>query len=185
MDLATKFAAAHSYDDFLTKYATDEQARRWQASADAVRLNDRQRQMFGEMNRTMHVLCMAGAWCGDCVEQCPIFRRFELQSSAIRLRFVDRDADSELRQAWMICGAPRVPQTLIMNEDFEPLAWGGDRTLAKYRHLATHQLGAACPTGLVIDQELSVAVTDEWSFTFERAHLIARLSPRLRTRHGD
>ncbi|HVW38728.1 MAG TPA: hypothetical protein VHB99_15545, partial [Pirellulales bacterium] len=66
------------------------------------------------------------------------------------------------------------------------VGWYGDRTLAKYRQLAAEQLGASCPTGLVVpDRPLLEAVTQDWLDEFERVQLLLRTSPRLRKLHGD
>ncbi len=185
MNLSDKFASALPHDDFLSRYATAEQRSRWDAVGASITLSEAQLETLRGFRRELNVLCMAGAWCGDCIEQCPIFRRFELASPKIRLRYVDRDHDEELRSSLTICGAPRVPQTILMNEDFEPLLRGPDRPLSKYRRLASQLLGATCPTGLSVDAELQRAAVSEWLDLFEHAHLIARLSPRLRARHGD
>lgn len=185
MDIRPKFAAALTYDQFLRTFGTPEQQARWRRVYEQVVLSEAQRQVLSGMTRQVHVLCMAGAWCGDCVEQCPIFARFSEAAPALQIRFVDRDADTELRDAWTICGAPRVPQVRFYDEDFMPLGWYGDRTLSKYRKLAELQLGSSCPTGLVIEQPLLEAVVQDWLNEFERMHWIVRLSPRLRNRHQD
>jgi hypothetical protein len=38
----------------------------------------------------MNVLCLAGPWCGDCVNACPMFQRIAEASPLIDLRFVNR-----------------------------------------------------------------------------------------------
>lgn len=185
LDLASEFASALSYADFLGKYATDEQLSRWQATFDAVSLNKEQLELLGSMVRKVNVLCMAGAWCGDCIEQCPIFERFAQASSVLDIRYIDRDASETVRDQLRICGAPRVPQLIFMNEFFETIGWNGDRTLSKYRRMASTQLGAACPVGLGVESQLLAAVTQDWLDEFERMHWIVRLSPRLRAIHQD
>lgn len=101
------------------------------------------------------------------------------------LRFFDRDAHPDLAQELSICGGARVPVVVFLNEDDQPLARYGDRTLAKYRQMGAMLQGAACPSGVAIDQKLLDASTQEWLDQFERAHWIARTSPRLRQKHGD
>jgi hypothetical protein len=52
--------------------------------------------------------------------------------------------------------------------------------------MAADQLGAACPTGIVPEeQSLLAAVTQDWLNEFERIQLILRTSARLRAVHGD
>ena len=136
--------------------------------------------------RQMNVLCLAGAWCGDCVTQCPILDHFSIACQRIDLRFFDRDAHPDLGQALSICGGARVPVVLFLSEDFTQVAWYGDRTLSKYRRIAQEQSGAACPTGIVADeQSLQAAVVQDWLDQFERVQLILRTSPRLKKLHHD
>jgi len=133
----------------------------------------------------MNVLVMAGAWCGDCVSQVPILDHIENLSENISIRYVDRDADPALAEELKICGGSRVPQTVIMSEDFLPVSRDGDRTISRYRQMAEQQFGG-CPTGLGLGQDpVFVAVVQDWVDIFERAQLILRLSPSLRSRHGD
>ena len=134
----------------------------------------------------MNVLCLTGAWCGDCVNQCPILQRFAEASSKIDLRFLDRDVHAEVQQELSICGGNRVPVVVFLSEDFHECGRYGDRTLSKYREMAQTMLGAACPAGVGgQDTSLLEAVTREWLAEFERIQLMLRLSPRLRDKHGD
>ena len=135
----------------------------------------------------MPVLCLAGAWCGDCINQCPIFDHFARAApGAIDLRFLDRDARPEVREALAINGGHRVPVVVLLSEDFQEVARYGDRTLSRYRQLAVEQLGPSCPTGLVPpDDDADGPVVAEWLDQFERAQLMLRLSPRLREKYGD
>jgi hypothetical protein len=134
----------------------------------------------------MPVLCLAGTWCGDCVNQCPAFDHFASVSSAIDLRFLDRDARPDVREALAINAGHRVPIVLFLSEDGYEVARYGERTLSIYRKLAADQLGPSCPTGLVPPSADALTVSvSEWLAEFERAQLILRLSPRLRQLHGD
>jgi hypothetical protein len=186
MDWSTAFEAALPYPAFLDRYATPAQRSRWDAMHDRVRLGPDQITLLTGFVRRMPVLVLAGAWCGDCVNQCPIFDHFAGTSPAIDLKFLDRDARPQVAHALAINGGHRVPVALFLSEDFQEVARYGERTLSTYRRLAAEQLGPACPTGLVppTDDATRLA-TAEWLGEFERAQLILRLSPRLRARHGD
>ncbi|MFN0056172.1 MAG: thioredoxin family protein [Planctomycetales bacterium] len=185
-DYAKKFEAGLNYHEFLSKYGTPEQRRRWEVVHEKIALSPAQRELLGSFTRDIKVLCLAGAWCGDCVNQCPIFDHFAIQSSKIHLRFFDRDDHPDLGEALSVCGGARVPVVLFVSEDNHQVAWYGDRTLSKYRRMAAEQLGAACPTGLVPDDaSLLSAVVQDWLDEFERVHWILRTSGRLRKLHGD
>jgi thioredoxin family protein len=185
-DYASKFHQGLKYHDFLQRHGTDEQRRRWAILFKAVRLTPAQRDLLAGFKRQMKMLCLAGAWCGDCVNQCPIFERFAENSSAIDFRYFDRDANSDLASELRICGGARVPVVVFLSEDGEHIGSYGDRTLSKYRQLARDQLGPSCPTGIgAPDRELLSAVTQDWLNEFERVQLLLRLSSRLRQLHGD
>jgi hypothetical protein len=186
MDFATQFPKGLSYDEFLQAYATADQTRRWAALHAAVRLNASQQALLAGFTREMQVLCLAGAWCGDCVNQCPIFDHFAAVSPQIQLRFFDRDAHPELAAELRICGGARVPVVVFLSEDGQEVARYGDRTLSKYRQLVSQLAGASCPTGLMLPEQESLdAVTGDWLNEFERAQWILRTSARLRQLHGD
>lgn len=186
MDYAKKFNEGLLYAAFLEKYATDEQRRRWDAVHTEVRLSEPQRELLRGFRREMRVLVVAGAWCGDCVNQCPIFEHFATGSDRIQIRYFDRDDEEELAETLSICGGKRVPSLLFLSEDGYECGRYGDRTLAKYRQVASDQLGSACPTGLVQPgASLLAQVTQEWLNEFERIQLMLRTSARLRQLHGD
>ncbi len=96
----------------------------------------------------MKVMVFAGAWCGDCANQCPIFDHFARATPKIHLRFFDRDDNPDLGDLISTCGAHRVPSVLFLSEDDHVCGRYGDRTLSKYRDMAEKQLGASCPTGI-------------------------------------
>ncbi len=186
MDWSTAFDAALPYAAFLDRHAKPAQRPRWDAMHGRVRVSAEQAAILGGFVRRMPVLVLAGAWCGDCVNQCPFFDHFAQAAPAIELRFLDRDALPEVAEALSINGGHRVPAVLFLSEDFREVARYGERTLSTYRRLAAEQLGPACPTGLVPPtDEATLAAQAEWLGEFERAHLILRLSPRLREKHND
>jgi len=185
-DFAMKFEAGLKYDDFLEIHGNPEHRRRWADVHGRIRLSDAQQSLIQSFNREMHVLCLAGAWCGDCVNQCPMFDHIERANGRIQVRYFDRDTHPELAAELKVCGGARVPVVVILSEDGFEVTRFGDRTLSKYRKLAADHFGPACPTGLVPpDEELLAAVTQEWVDIFERAQLILRTSARLRQKHGD
>jgi hypothetical protein len=219
----------------------------------------------------MNVLCLAGAWCGDCVNACPIFQAIaECNTKHIDLRFVNRvqgaaaapahapddirntslgkilvkwgiltpervekalliqeegrsnglnvrigdiltrekfiteeqrdkavaaqagfesldDWDSAIANELQICGAPRVPQLVFISEDWYECERYGERTLARYRAIATKRnQGPSCSTGLFAPPaDVHAAEIVEWLTHFERVQLMLLTSPRLLKLHGE
>jgi hypothetical protein len=186
MDWTSAFEVALPYTAFLDRYANPAQRQRWDAMHARVALTSAQSTLLGGFVRRMPVICVTGAWCGDCINQCPAFDHFARASKAIDLRFLDRDARSDVADHLSINGGKRVPVIVFLSEEGYEVARYGERTLSIYRKLAADQLGPACPTGLVppASDALERAVS-EWLDEFERAQLILRLSARLRQKYGD
>jgi hypothetical protein len=186
MDWSTIFADALPYTTFLDRYANSSQRSRWDVMHARFALSSEQAALLKGFVRQMPVLCLTGAWCGDCINQCPAFDHFARVSPAIDLKFLDRDARTDVRDALAINGGQRVPIVVFLSEDGHEVARYGERTLSIYRRMAADQLGPACPTGLVAPPDDAIAtITAEWLAEFERAQLLLRLSPRLRQKHGD
>lgn len=183
---AVYFSSAQPYNDWLERHATAEQKQRWGRSYAGVQLTAAQQALVAGWTREMHLLCLAGAWCGDCVHQCPHLQRIAEANPLLRLRFLDRDEQPELRDALGLCGGKRVPMVVFLSEDDTFCGLYGDRTLSTYRRLAGELAGAACPTGLVPPaQDADAAVLGDWLHELERIQLMLRLSHRLRAKHKD
>ena len=186
MDVLSRWTAGLNYDRFLDKYATPEQRRRWDAFHSKVGLTPSQQATLRDFRREMLVIVVAGAWCGDCIQQVPIFDHFSKQAPCLQFRYFDREDHGDLADELSICGGRRVPSVLFLSEDGAPCGRAGDRTLSKYRDMVATLDGASCPTGLVAPvQALLSDVTQDWLNEFERVQLMLRLSPRLRQKHGD
>ncbi len=184
--LKSKFEVALSYDNYL-KTGTEEQQRRWQTVEPLLTLTEAQKTLLGGFSRAMHVLCISGIWCGDCVQQGPMLAAIAKQNpSKIDLRFVDRDLHKDLSDQFKLNGGYRVPTVIFLAEDFEFCGVLGDRTLSRYRAIASRQLGASCPVGIAPpDKDESAATLADWLAEFERIQLMLRLSPRLRQKYAD
>lgn len=173
------------YREFVST-GSDVHQNRWDEWYERVSLSADQCALLKSFTRTMHVLVLAGMWCGDCARQCPILARIAQSCSTMNLRFLDNQSDIELRDELRVHGAARVPAVVVLSEDAFEVARGMDRTLATYRRKARTELGAACELGIVPPQQDElVADVAEWVAFFERAQLLLRVSPFLRNRHHD
>src|SRR5437667_12221682 len=186
MNLFDKFRLGLPYADFIARYANDGQKQRWRQVHEQVALTPAQRELLAAFRRTMNVLCLAGAWCGDCINQCPIFEHFAAAASVVRVHYLDRDEHADAQRELQVNGGNRVPVVVFFSEDGFEVARYGERTLSKYRQMLRDQAGPSCPTGLVVPGDsLLTQVTQEWLNEFERVQWILRLSPRLRQIHED
>ncbi|HVK17457.1 MAG TPA: thioredoxin family protein [Fimbriiglobus sp.] len=165
------FDAALPYERFLTQFGSAGDKARWDRTREAVALTDDQRALLAKFTRRTNVLVLAGAWCGDCAAQCPIFERFAEAAPVLAVRYLDRDAHPEAQQELKINGGDRVPVVVFFSEDGFEVARYGERTLSTYRRLA----------GEASDGDVAA----DWLREFERVQWILRLSPRLRKLHND
>lgn len=184
--LQSKFDDGLPYPEYVAS-GRGEQQEQWNRVYNQVKLTEAQRSLIASFTRRMNVLVTSGMWCGDCSAQCPMLARIaEANARAVHLRFLDRDEHADLAERIKINQGLRVPTVLFLAEDFAFCGLVGDRTLTRYRAVAARQLGAACPLpGAPVPQEEVDATLQDWVNEFERAHLILRLSPRLRQKHGD
>ena len=186
MNWAETWTEALPYGAFLERHAEPRHMERWQRLYEQAGVTDEQRGLLASFTRRMHLLCVAGAWCGDCVLQGPVLQRIAEASPSVELRFVDRDAHAAVQDALRMNAGRRVPVVVLLSEDFEECGRYGDRTISMYRRMAQERLGPACSTGIVPPADGYVAaVTADWMVEIERVQLLLRLSPRLRQKHGD
>jgi hypothetical protein len=184
VNLFEEFQAGLAYADFLARYGSEGDRQRWQQTYDRITLTTAQRELLSLFRRQMNVLCLAGAWCGDCADQCPIFEQFALVAPCIVVRYLDRDDHADVQRVLQINDGNRVPVVVFLSEDGFGVGRYGERTLSKYRQLVHDQAGVA--VGLPSSGDSLLAqVTQDWLMEFERVQWLLRLSPRLRQLHGD
>lgn len=188
--LKAAFEAGDAYERYVATGTPGQQAD-WREFEKRARgeasLTTDQRSLLSDFTRRVNVLVISGMWCGDCAQQCPLMAMIaERVEHLVDLRFVDRDAHSALAEQVKICGGLRVPTVIYMNEDFEFVALAGDKSLSRLRSLAKRNLGAVCPLpGAPVPSDEIAATLQDWLNELERVHLLLRLSPKLRQRHGD
>ncbi len=169
MNLHDSYLKGLPFDEFIRRHGTEPQQARWRSTREMTQLTDAQKKLLGTFKREMHVLVLAGVWCGDCSSQCPIFERFAELAPVIQLRYLDRDVHADVQQELKINGGNRVPVAVFFSEDGLEVSRFGERTLAKYRQLMQEFSGEGCSTGLVkVGDPLQVQVIQEWLEQFER-----------------
>jgi hypothetical protein len=181
MNLYSQFANALPLADFLKTFGSEHDRQRWKDVHEQISLTDEQRSLLAKFRRETHVLVLAGAWCGDCVRQCPIFEHFAGAAPWLKVRYLDRDVHAKVQDGLSINGGRRVPVVVFFSEDGYEVSRFGDRTLAAYRRLANQVGGGGVSTG----EQLLRDVIQDWLNEFERVQWLLQLSPRLRQMHGD
>ncbi|MBX3315901.1 MAG: thioredoxin family protein [Phycisphaeraceae bacterium] len=184
--LRSKFQSGYAYDDYVASGTPDQQTK-WRDFHARVAITPAQRTLLGGFTRQVNILIVSGTWCGDCVQQVPMFDHIERANPGkITLRIVDRDKNLDLAEPLAICSGLRVPTVIFLNEDFDFCSLMGDRSLARYRAIAAAKLGASCPLpGAPVPADEIASTLQDWVNELERVQLMLRLSPKLRERHAD
>ncbi len=185
--LAGKFNEALPYGKFVALGDPEGHRPPWEQRYSQLHLTSGQNDLVKSFTRKMHVLCLTGTWCGDCALQGSAMERIaEANPENIDLRFLLRsDAHASLIVKATINQGFRVPVTWFMAEDFEPVAWFGDRTLSRYRSMARKALGELANVVTLPPEDPVHEVLHEVLDEFERVQLLLRLSTRLRASHND
>ncbi len=182
------FDLAYDYDRYLQR-SDPARASRWHDMDGQIpELTDAQiARLAPYRNRTLNVLVYSGVWCGDCIRQGPMLKRVaNAAGENVQLRIIEREASPKLMEELRILGGHRVPVVVFLSEDFYEVGRFGDRLLSAYRAIAVRSVGAACDTGLVAPPaEALAAELADWVDVFERMLIMVRVSPFLRSRHGD
>lgn len=181
------FARALAWDAWLDAGDIAE-TQAWRQEYAAVALPEGAASVLAGFTRRLHVLCLSGLWCGDSMRAGAALARIAAAAPLVDLRFVERDAAGELMERHRVAGARRVPVTLILSEDFFRVDVIGDRSLAHYRSLAARTLREGAPPAwgaVTTGEAITRAGVAELLERIERAHLLLRLAPPLRQRHGD
>ena len=179
------FSSAHSFEAFIAT-GTQNQRARWQQFADAIQIPHSSLEVIKGFKRQLNILVIAGIWCGDCARQCPMLYKISQLNDYLSLRFLDNEANPQLRDELRIHGASRVPVVVALSEDFFEVGRYGDRTLSAYRRKAARELGVACDSGIALPPtEELLEELGEWVSIIERYELLLRVSPMLRKRYND
>ncbi len=139
-DFKMVFQRALPYSGYLQYYGTEEQRARWGRVYDAVALTGAQKELLSSFRRRMNILCLAGTWCGDCVNACPIFQRIAEACPLITLRFVNRVQSFGAADSASAAAAPK-PGTASDPDDIRSRPIG--RILVKWGILTPERVDKA------------------------------------------
>ncbi len=185
--LRQKFEQGLDYNSFVALGEPEGHDAQWHQRHSQLSLSPDQEKLVRGFTRQVNVLCLTGTWCGDCALQGSAMARIaEANPDKVRLRFVLRcDEHADLVVAAKINDGLRVPVTWFLSEDFHFVSAFGDRTLSRYRSMARKALGEQANVLAPPPADPVREVLNELVPEFERAHLLLRLSTRLRQMHGD
>ena len=166
------FASALPFDEFLARYGQGNDKARWGAARADVALTEDQLAVLKSFTRELKVVVLAGAWCGDCAAQCPIFEAFAAAAPTLKIRYLDRDDNPEVAAELAINGGKRVPVAVFFSEDGQEISRFGEKTLTAYRAAGQRVTGGTLPA--------PGTVAGDWLREFERAQWVGAAESALK-----
>jgi len=96
-----------------------------------VKLNDSLKEKARSVKQKMIWLIITEGWCGDAAQNIPIIEKIALESANIETRYVLRDENLELMDAYLTNNARSIPKLICLDaETLEEVGTWGPRAQA-------------------------------------------------------
>lgn len=96
-----------------------------------VSLNESLREKLQNNKRKMIWLIITEGWCGDAAQNIPVIEKIATESDAIETRYVLRDENLELMDAYLTNNARSIPKLIALDAlNFEEIGTWGPRPVA-------------------------------------------------------
>jgi len=123
--LKARFLEGETFQDFLKAVQSHETL--WRQIYERAVLSDDVVEMAESIPSQWNLLVLAEDWCGDAVHVLPYLARLEEAFSHFRLRILSRDENPDLMASHLTNGTCSIPVVMILDEDFQEVAWWGPR----------------------------------------------------------
>jgi hypothetical protein len=120
-----RFYQGQSFSEFLTSVRSHQDL--WHEIYKRARLPAEARAVAASVSGSWHFLVLAEDWCGDAVHVLPYLARLEEAFPRFSVRVLSRDGNPDLMNAHLTNGTRSIPVVLILDEDFQEVAWWGPR----------------------------------------------------------
>lgn len=122
-----RYQKAGTFQEFLA--TVQEYENLWLQIYERARLPEEARKAAASVSGDWHLLALAEGWCGDGMHVLPYLARLEEAFPNIGLRIVSRDENPDLMESHLSNGSRSIPVVLILDEEFQEVAWWGPRPL--------------------------------------------------------
>lgn len=96
-----------------------------------ISINDDIKQFLEKFKKEQTWLVITEAWCGDSAQVTPVLNKIAELSPAIDLKFVYRDENPELMDAFLTNGGRSIPKLIALSRENEVLfTWGARPSVA-------------------------------------------------------
>jgi hypothetical protein len=120
-----RYQKAKPFSDFLASVQAHETL--WHQISNRARIPEEAEEVAASVGGEWHFLVLAEDWCGDAVHILPYLARLEETFPHFHLRILSRDENPDLMDAHLTNGTRSIPVVMILDEDYQEVAWWGPR----------------------------------------------------------
>jgi hypothetical protein len=90
-------------------------------------INDALKTTVKSIKTKQNWLILTEAWCGDASQNIPVIQKMTELNENIEIRYLLRDENLDIMDAYLTDGARSIPKLIILDENFNELAQWGPR----------------------------------------------------------
>ena len=120
-----RYLEAETFSEFLS--SVQEHEALWKQIYQRAALPEEIVDTIHSLPGRWHLLVLAEDWCGDAVHILPYLARLAEASPGLDLRVLSRDENADLMDNHLTNGTRSIPVVMILDEEFEEVAWWGPR----------------------------------------------------------
>jgi len=125
LTLRERYLGAPEFEDMLA--AAERNADLWAAVWRRARVPEAFVRRAAALGRAWHLLVLSEDWCGDAVNAVPVIAKLAALTPNVDLRVLARDENPDLMDAHLTGISRSIPVVMVLDEEFQELAWWGPR----------------------------------------------------------
>ena len=120
-----RFLEGETFTEFLGSVQSHQTL--WHQIHERAMLSQDARDAAASLPGRWYLLALAEDWCGDAIHVLPYLARLEEAFPDIHLRILSREENPDLMDSHLTNGTRSIPVVMILDEDFQEVAWWGPR----------------------------------------------------------
>jgi hypothetical protein len=123
--LRERYLGAPEFEAMLA--TVERNAELWSAVWRRARVPDEYVRRLAALRRAWHLLVLSEDWCGDAVNAVPVVAKLAALTPNVDLRVLARDENPDLMDGHLTGTSRSIPVVMVLDEEFQELAWWGPR----------------------------------------------------------
>ena len=123
--LKERWDSAPTLDEFIERAEVNQDL--WRSLRKRGRVPADVTERLQGLPESRYLLVLLEDWCGDAVNTIPVLAQLADETPPLELRVLRRDENLDLMDAHLSGTARAIPVVIVLDEQFEELAWWGTR----------------------------------------------------------